>query len=87
MLSLDKRRHYPFFGESAGRLREIIFRQDCGDRRKYLSAWPLGGILYSEGGLNPLSGFPFPLFSRVSPRKSHPTLRNPAARFSRTSHS
>ena len=55
-----------FLESPAGRLREIIFRQGCKSRRKYLSAWPLGDLLCS-GGLNPLSGFYFPLFSMVFP--------------------
>ena len=48
MLSLDKTRQV-VLGEYIGRLREIMFRQGCEARRKYLSAWPLGGLLCSGG--------------------------------------
>ncbi len=57
----------PHAKRTIGWLREIIFRQGCEARRKYLSAWPLGGLLCSGGDLNPILGFCFPLFSRVLP--------------------
>jgi hypothetical protein len=41
------------FGESIGRLREIVFRRGCEARRKYLSTWTLSGLLCSGGDLNP----------------------------------
>ena len=49
------------------RVREIMFRQSREARRKCLSAWPFDGLLCSEGDLNPILGFCFPLFSRVLP--------------------
>jgi hypothetical protein len=38
-------------------------------RSKYFSAWILSELLLLGGDLNPVSGFYFPLFSMVFPRK------------------